>query len=64
MIDLASGSQIIFAGHGTGETDSWAELLPPQAEDIWSTRANGRAPDAAQAARAIEAELARLPRDH
>ena len=35
VIDLASGSQIIFAGRGTGEVDSWAELAPPQALKPW-----------------------------
>ena len=71
VIDLASGSQIIFAGRGTGEVDSWADLLPPQAEAKHAKKpkkAKKEASSQSAAALASRAaavpELALLPRDH
>jgi Ca2+-binding RTX toxin-like protein len=65
VVDLASGSQIIFAGLGTGEVDGWAELLPPPGGETWDRAKKSRPAAAARAARAAAVpELALLPRDH
>jgi serralysin len=67
VIDLASGSQIIFAGSGTGDVDSWADLLPARALGQWQqveTRP-ARRPAAALASRAAAVpEFTLLRRDH
>jgi Ca2+-binding RTX toxin-like protein len=67
VIDLSNGSQIIFAGLGTGEVDSWAELLPPGAASKWKhlEKKPARQPAAALRSRATAvSELGLLPRDH
>jgi Ca2+-binding RTX toxin-like protein len=66
VIDLASGSQLAFAGFGTGEVDSWSELLPPKALRQWEhEKKPASRPVAARASRAAALpELGLLPRDH
>jgi Ca2+-binding RTX toxin-like protein len=67
VIDLSNGSQIIFAGLGTGAVDSWADLLPPGASSKWKhlEKKPASQPAAALTSRAAAvSELGLLPRDH
>jgi serralysin len=64
VIDLAIGTRIIFVGRGTGAVDSWADLVPPQAEATWTPALPVARLATSRTMRSFEAERALLPRDH
>jgi hypothetical protein len=63
-VDLTIGTQIVFVGRGTGEVDSWAELLPAQALAQWAGSAKIASDPPARSLRVKAEDLALLPRDH